>query len=182
MKIPFFKKKWMSQEQFTNRKTLLKGWINPLNPKSPSQDATLYSQDEPEKPQEVRGESFRQKAFIKQFGKHTQEGHWEECHAILYPEPDNDKDEFAVQVLITSGPVGYLPKGDAKKIQETLIRVMHQTQKMVAVEAIVKGGWKRGLLGRDKGHFGIDLLVNLNKLKKQMEETLSDKSEHYSPE
>ena len=71
---------------------------------------------------------------------------------------------------------------DAKKIQETLIRVMHQTQKMVAVEAIVKGGWKRGLLGRDKGHFGIDLLVNLNKLKKQMEETLSDKSEHNSPE
>ena len=59
---------------------------------------------------------------------------------------------------------------------------MHQTQQMVAVEAIVKGGWKRGILGRDKGHFGIDLLFNLNKLKKQMEETLKDDSNHYKPE
>ena len=182
MKIPFLKKKWLPQEQFTSRKSLLKGWINPLNPKSPTQDAILYNQDEPDEPQEVRGESFRQKAFIKQFGKHTQEGHWDKCQAILYPEPDNEHDEFAVQVLIAAGPVGYLPKTDAKKFQETLIRVMHQTQQMVAVEAIVKGGWRRGLLGRDKGHFGIDLLVNLRELRKQMEETLADKSNHYIPE
>ena len=182
MKVPFLKKKWLTQEQFTTRKSLLKGWINPLNPKSPSQDAILYKQDEPESPQEVRGESFRQKVFIKQFGKHTQEGHWDECQAFLYPEPDNKQDEYAVQVVISAGPVGYLPKSDAKKIQETLIRVMHQTQQMVAVDAIVKGGWKRGLLGRDKGHFGIDLLVNLKELKKQMEETLRDDSSHFKPE
>ena len=61
MKVPFLKKKWLSQEQFTTRKSLLKGWINPLNPKSPSQDTILYKQDKPESPQEVRGESLDKK-------------------------------------------------------------------------------------------------------------------------
>ncbi|MDA7595070.1 HIRAN domain-containing protein [Acidimicrobiia bacterium] len=182
MKIPFLKKKWLPEDQFTSRKALLKGWINPLNLKSRTQDAILYTQDDLEHPQEVMGESFRQKIFIKQFGKHTKEGHWEECQAILYPELENDKDEFAVQVLIPAGPVGYLPRADAKKIQETLIRVMHQTQQMIAVEAIVKGGWKRGFLGRDKGYFGIELSIDLKELKQQMLGTLSDHERHFKPE
>jgi len=182
MKIPFLKKKWISQEQMMDRDSLLKGFISPIDKKSATQESILYEQSEVDDPQEVVGESFRQKPFLKQFGKHTKDGYNETCEAVLYPEPDNEADKYAVKVLISAGHIGYLPKNDAKKIQELLIRVIHQTQKLVAVKGVVRGGWKRGLLGRDKGNFGIELQVELKELMIQMNETLSDPEQHFKPE
>jgi len=182
MKIPFLKKKWISQEQMMDRESLLKGFISPIDKKSKTQDSILYEQDDVDNPQEVVGESFRQKPFIKQFGKHTKEGYNETCEVVLYPEPENEKDRFAVKVLISAGHIGYLPKNNAKKIQELLIRTIHQTQKLVAVKGVVRGGWKQGLLGRDKANFGVTLQVELKELMAQMSETLADPEQHYKPQ
>ena len=182
MKIPFLKKKWLSQEQMVDRKSLLKGFISPVDKKSSTQESILYQQDDVDNTQEVVGESFRQKPFIKQFGKHTKDGYDETCDVILYPEPENEKDQYAVKVLISAGHIGYLPKNDAKKVQELLIRTIHQTQKMVAVKGVVRGGWKQGLLGRDKANFGVTLNVELKELIAQMSETLGDLDQHYKPQ
>jgi len=182
MKIPFLKKKWISQEQMMDRESLLKGFISPIDKKSKTQDSILYEQDDVDNPQEVVGESFRQKPFIKQFGKHTKEGYNETCEVVLYPEPENEKDRFAVKVLISAGHIGYLPKNNAKKIQELLIRTIHQTQKLVAVKGVVRGGWKQGMLGRDKANFGVTLQVELKELMAQMSETLADTEQHYKPQ
>ena len=85
MKIPFLKKKWLSQEQMVDRKSLLKGFISPIDKKSSTQESILYQQDAADDTQEVVGESFRQKPLIKQFGKHTKDGYNETCDVILYP-------------------------------------------------------------------------------------------------
>ena len=65
---------------------------------------------------------------------------------------------------------------------QLIMNQIHQTQKLVAVKGVVRGGWKQGMLGRDKANFGVTLQVELKELMAQMSETLADPEQHYKPQ
>ena len=177
----FGKRKWIPQADLVNRKDLVKYWQNPYDKKKQQQDAISLETDIDAR-MDIVGESFYQKTFIKNFGKHTEDGHHEMTQAILMPQPNNEHDEFAVGVLLMDGQVGYIEKNDAKDIQEILMRAMHHTQRFIVVTAQVKGGWKRGLLGRDKGNFGLELHIGKQELIDELINIMNDPKEEHQVE
>ena len=179
--MKFFKKDWIQESDLTNRKDLLKYWINPYDKKKVNQDSYLLESDKNER-MDIVGESFYQKTFIKLFGKHTEDGCREYTTAILFPQPNNEHDEYAVGVYLINGQVGHLSRQDAYLIQEVLIRTMHQTQQLITIKAQAKGGWKRGVLGRDKGDFGLELCIGKHELIQELENIKNDPKEQYKPQ
>jgi len=164
------KEKWLSQSEYRSRPELIDKMIWPQTGKKGSDDGTnIILLDNEDKNNEqlnyegIVGESFYQKTFIEAFGKKSKEGNYSEIDLLLLiPEVNNEHDQYAVSVRspklhMKNNTLGYFPKEDARVLQDLILRVIHETQSFVGVKGNLKGGWKKGLLGRDSGHYGIDL-------------------------
>jgi len=172
----FRKTEWIPELDLTDRKDLLKYWINPYNKKSKTQNSITLESDK-DLFMDIVGESFNTKTFEKMYGKRTREGHHEKTLAVLIPEPYNEHDEYAVAVYVEKGIVGHLSRYDAYDIQELLIRTMHQTQCLISIKARVKGGWKKGFF--DKGSFGLELCIAKYELISDLTDIKNDPEEWY---
>ena len=113
-------------------------------------------QSEPVKPfdcggsteMEVVGESFHQDGLDRIAGPKRRQGEMghenasgSDRLAILKPEPSNQYDSNAVQVLVDGLLVGHLNRDDAAKFQPIIQRLERDHGGPVAVTAQVVGGW-----------------------------------------
>jgi hypothetical protein len=125
-------------------------------------EATLYTGDET---LEVVGESNYQETLWKIVGGRRRERVRHDVAAVLLPEPDNQFDANAIQVLIDGNLVGYLSRKDAVAYGRGLRALMSTSANgLVALEATIVGGGQRldgyGFLGvfidHDPADFGIN--------------------------
>lgn len=88
---------------------------------------------------EVVGESFHQEAIIRACGS----THWEEVlcpvQAALIPEPDNDFDPHAVQVIVGDSKVGHLSRGDARDFGPLMELLAERGFDGAACDAVIAG-------------------------------------------
>lgn len=109
--------------------------------------------------QEVVGESNYQSALKKIAGGYTKEKHKDKVKAVLICEDDNEYDDKAVQVMISSRTVGYLGREDARIYRKRLSKTGYN-KSYVVCDAIICGGQKLGLF--KKGYFGVWLDISLD--------------------
>lgn len=103
------------------------------------------------------GESHYQQELERISGGRTREGVNVKVIARLVPEPDNPYDSNAVSVRVGGQVVAYLPRNEAKQMNARLTKLREAARCDIACQGLIVGGWKRGFLGRDQGHFGIKL-------------------------
>lgn len=109
---------------------------------------------------DVVGESHYQDALESIAGGRSEDGANHPTVALLVPEPNNRYDHNAVGVWIDGKQVGYLSRDNAEILQPCILKAISTTHRQVACNARVVGGWDRG--GRDRGHFGVRLYVDLS--------------------
>jgi hypothetical protein len=124
-------------------------------------EATLYTGHET---LEVVGESNYQDALWRIVGGRVPDPVRYKTVALLIPEPTNDHDPNAIEVLIDGHLVGYLSREDAGAYRPGLIELMAASANhLVALEAVICGGGPRrdgiGYLGvfinHDPADFGL---------------------------
>lgn len=103
------------------------------------------------------GESHYQQALERISGGRTREGANRRVIARLVPEPDNPYDSKAVSVRVGGQVVAYLPRSEGKQVHAKFTKLLEAVGCDIACQGVIVGGWKRGFLGRDQGHFGIKL-------------------------
>jgi hypothetical protein len=101
---------------------------------------------------EVVGESHHQHALRVIAGDPDAQGHHHLCEAILRSQPDNPYDSHAVEVLVGSAQVGFIPRYMAGELF-ALLRDSNLTE--VNCYAMIVGGWDRG--HGDVGYYGVRL-------------------------
>lgn len=101
---------------------------------------------------EIVGESRYQDNLLKLVGKKQEEGAEKYVHALLIAEPENKYDKNAVRVDIEGYTVGYIPRDEARKIQQDLFGVSRSGT--AVCNAVIVGGWKDE---ESEGHFGVRL-------------------------
>ena len=187
MKFFSKKSKWLSQAEYRSRAELIGKMIWPTTgKKSPGGGNNIIMLDSEDSDgnklsyEDVVGESFVQKNFIKAFGKKSKESNYSHIDLLLLiPEVNNEFDKYAVSVRnpklhMKENTLGYFPKEDARVLQELILRVIHETQSFVAVEGNLKGGWKSGLLGRNQGDYGIDLHTEIKYMILELKDILEN--------
>lgn len=119
----------------------------------------VYVEGPGEFDQEIVGESHYQRELKAICGGRTREGHRKAVRAMLILEDDNKHDPNAVRVEVQGCTVGYLTREDAQTYRRRIARA-GKPDIVIECDAIIVGGWSRGLF--DKGHFGvyIDLPVD----------------------
>ncbi|MDP8928368.1 MAG: HIRAN domain-containing protein [Actinomycetota bacterium] len=106
---------------------------------------------------EAVGESNYQEALERISGGRTREGANLKVIARLVPDLDNPYDSNAVSVRVAGQVVAYLPRSEAKQVHAKLTKLREGVGCDIACRGLIVGGWKRGFLGRDQGHFGIKI-------------------------
>ena len=109
--------------------------------------------------QGVVGESNYQSALKKIAGGYTKEKHRDKVKAVLMCEDDNEHDNKAVQVMISSRAVGYLCQEDARMHRKRLKKADYD-KSYVVCDAIICGGQKLGLF--KKTCFGVWLDISID--------------------
>lgn len=79
--------------------------------------------------------------------------------AELRPEASNPYDRNAVAVFVEGRQVGYLSRGDAARMADSVQRLAGDGRP-VTCAALVRGGWRR--LNGDEGSFGVTLLIDVD--------------------
>jgi tetratricopeptide (TPR) repeat protein len=116
---------------------------------------------------EVVGESYRQENLWRLLGgQHRPEVHVRmDVYAMLVAEDGNPYDANAVSVWINGLMVGYLPRGEARKLRPGLLALQEREGKPIVLEGVIVGGGMRddgpGRLGvflrYDSEDFGLSL-------------------------
>jgi hypothetical protein len=88
----------------------------------------------------VVGESHYQEALIRLTKCPDSGDHAYECAAELVPEPDNPHDPFAVKVLIEGEHVGYLSRGNAKRLGKRLRALNESGGRGICMAWVGRGG------------------------------------------
>lgn len=101
---------------------------------------------------EVVGEARYQDALSQIVGGQNRDGHGYECIAQLVTEPDNRFDPNAIQVVIGSKPVGYIPKEGTARLHAAMAVLGP-----LSCRARIDGGWRTNQ--HDAGHFGVKLAI-----------------------
>jgi len=107
----------------------------------------------------VVGTSYRQPALAKIAGKKKKEPADHEVVAAIVPEPENEHDSNAVAVQVDGELVGYLSRGDAKKVQPLLLEMLKRDKVYAACRGRVIGGVKRSR--KDETDYGVRLYFDL---------------------
>ena len=119
----------------------------------------LYAFDDPRRPLAGRGagqrrvecvgESQYQEALSAIAGGKRRESQYIDTNAEVRREPGNPYDPNAIQVLVATRLVAYLPRDQAARYAPVMDRKRIQA---LACAAQIRGGWKNGA---DEGEFGI---------------------------
>lgn len=104
--------------------------------------------------QEIVGESRYQGELKSICGGYSEDGHRKYVRAQLILEDDNEHDSKAVRVDIEGVTAGYLTREDAR-IYRRQIAKAGKSDIVIECDAVIVGGWKRGLF--DTGYFGVKL-------------------------
>jgi hypothetical protein len=99
----------------------------------------------------VVGESHYQDALMRVSGAPPSGDHGFECFAELIPEPENAHDKFAVRVEVQGEPVGYLPRGSAKRFHKRVVACRKRGEPTTCMAYIGRGP--------DHPYLGINLRV-----------------------
>jgi hypothetical protein len=101
---------------------------------------------------EVVGESHYQPALERAAGGRQREGVHVPVIATLMPEPRNKFDKNAIAIQLDGQTVGYLARTMARSYGPLVRRLLDEGH-LGQCQAVIVGGWDRGL--RDRGSFGI---------------------------
>jgi hypothetical protein len=157
------------------------GWVAPGFRECPKCGDEIERKDKDEGYwfQEVAGESHYREVFerlLEGANRKPDGGVHEWAMVALMPEPSNEYDKNAVQVMASlGGPaerVGYIPRDEAAEVQQVCGQVYRDHRRVIACKGLIEGGY--ATRGGQRAPYEIRLLLpDVDDLPKRVKEGLS---------